>query len=82
MKKDIVKINENTLRQIVAESVKKVLDESWRDKSVMDYVYNLYSASYAALSAADDDELKNFLGSIYCYAKEYIKFYNESGLEY
>ena len=27
MKKNVVKINENTLRQIVAESVKKVLKE-------------------------------------------------------
>lgn len=27
MKKDVVKINENTLRKIVAESVKKVLNE-------------------------------------------------------
>ena len=27
MKKNVVKINENTLRQIVAESVKKVLNE-------------------------------------------------------
>lgn len=29
MKKNVVKINENTLRQIVAESVKKVLKESF-----------------------------------------------------
>ena len=28
MKKNVVKINENTLRQIVAESVEKVLNES------------------------------------------------------
>ena len=31
MKKNIVKINENTLRQIVAESVKKVLKENSSD---------------------------------------------------
>lgn len=29
MKKNVVKINESTLRQIVAESVKKVLCEWW-----------------------------------------------------
>jgi len=29
MKKNVVKINENALRQIVAESVKKVLCEWW-----------------------------------------------------
>ena len=28
MKKNVVKINENTLKQIVAESVKKVLKEN------------------------------------------------------
>ena len=31
MKKNVVKLNENTLRQIVAESVKKVLKE-WDDE--------------------------------------------------
>ena len=36
MKKNIVKINENTLRQIVAESVKKVLKESLPAKTVGD----------------------------------------------
>lgn len=29
MKKNVVKLNENTLRQIVAESIKKVLKESY-----------------------------------------------------
>ena len=33
MKKNIVKLNENTLRQIVAESVKKVLKESLPTKT-------------------------------------------------
>ena len=36
MKKNVVKINENTLRQIVAESVKKVLKESLPTKTVGD----------------------------------------------
>ena len=49
MKKNVVKINENTLRQIVAESVKKVLrewddknDEYWRDEpTIYDTVANI-----------------------------------------
>lgn len=36
MKKNVVKLNENTLRQIVAESVKKVLKESLPTKTVGD----------------------------------------------
>jgi predicted methyltransferase len=35
MKKNVVKINENTLRKIVAESVKKVLKEEYGNENEM-----------------------------------------------
>ena len=38
MKKNVVKINENTLRQIVAESVKKVLKEGYRGPNETEYL--------------------------------------------
>ena len=37
MKKNVVKINENTLRQIVAESMKKMLKEYATNEPVSDY---------------------------------------------
>ena len=37
MKKNVVKINENTLRQIVAESVRKTLNEMRVGQEVEDY---------------------------------------------
>lgn len=42
MKKNVVKINENTLTQIVAESVKKVLREYHPDKVMRDTKYELF----------------------------------------
>ena len=42
MKKNVVKINENTLRQIVAENVKKVLREYHPDKVMRDTQYELF----------------------------------------
>ena len=47
MKKNVIKLNENTLRQIVAESVKKVLNE----KKTFDNVYNTPDFMFA-----DEDE--------------------------
>ena len=42
IKKNVVKINENTLRQIVAENVKKVLREYHPDKVMRDTQYELF----------------------------------------
>ena len=43
MKKNIVKINENTLKQIVAESVKKVLKEGYNQETVNEAIQALLS---------------------------------------
>lgn len=43
MKKNVVKINENTLRQIVAESVKKLLSESKSYPECSDFMLTLFA---------------------------------------
>jgi ribosomal protein S20 len=43
MKKNTVKINENALKQIVAESVKKVLKEGYNQQTVDDAIQALFS---------------------------------------
>lgn len=43
MKKNVVKINENTLRQIVAESVKKVLKEGYNQQIVDEAIQAIFS---------------------------------------
>jgi len=43
MKKNVVKINENTLKQIVAESVKKVLKEGYNQETVNEAIQALLS---------------------------------------
>ena len=51
MKKNVVKLNESTLRQIVAESVKKVLKENQED------------ANYSVFYKDGDEANDNYLGS-------------------
>ena len=43
MKKNVVKINENTLRKIVAESVKKVLNEGYNQQIVDEAIQAIFS---------------------------------------
>lgn len=56
MKKNVIKLNENTLRRIVAESVKKILNETWarpsegtlmKAKELYDYLYDVQEESDA-----------------------------------
>lgn len=52
MKKNIVKINENTLRRIVAESVKKVLKEEQEFNYAKKCVYYVDDEEYSDLTSA------------------------------
>ena len=52
MKKNVVKINENTLRQIVAESVKKVLKEGYNQQIVDDAIQAILSIRKKVSDAA------------------------------
>ena len=66
MKKNIVKLNENTLRQIVAESVKKVLKESLPTKTVGD----------TSIAYAGHEELapNGFRGYYVCTPNDGVKY--------
>lgn len=60
MKKNVVKINENTLRQIVAESVKNALNEMWDDlEDIM--VYDLISN----IGLSEDDKHQLLSATLY-----------------
>lgn len=56
MKKNIVKLNENTLKQIVAESVKKVLKEEGEGIEAMGSVPSNYYGKYGELMEKLDEE--------------------------
>ena len=56
MKKNVVKINENTLRQIVAESVKKVLKEEGEGVEMMGSVPSESYGKYGNLMERLDEE--------------------------
>jgi len=74
MKKNVVKINENTLRQIVAESVKKVLKETLNPKELENYYGDKYT-SYMK----NRDETIQFLLKVYPDYREEIEEYADSG---
>lgn len=68
MKKNVVKINENTLRQIVAESVKKVLRESYEDsyeyiddniKKILEHIHGISDVLFQIHETANVKD-KNF----------------------
>ncbi len=60
MKKNVVKINENTLRQIVSESVKRVLNEDYGEPEYASrYEYNLMN--YDPYSKGQDGERNIFI---------------------
>ena len=65
MEKNVVKINENTLRQIVAESVKKVLKEEGEGVEMMGSVhgesYGKYSELMKRLEDVSDVEIPRIL---------------------
>ena len=52
MKKNVIKLNENTLRQIVAESVKKVLKEGYNQQIVDDAIQAILSIRKKVSDAA------------------------------
>lgn len=57
MKKNVVKINENTLRQIVAESVKKVLKEGYPNTEEGNAAFFEYERKIMSLIDECDDSL-------------------------
>lgn len=61
MKKNVVKINENALRQIVAESVKKVLKEGYSREQMERYekAYNLIEEIEECLSVCHIQNIGN-----------------------
>ena len=82
MKKNVVKINENTLRNIVAESVKKVLKEGYdSNEARVDYVMkNLllqvkaaYNDSISRKRGVEDSDALNRAFSVVLDCKELFK---------
>ena len=61
MKKNTVKINENTLRKIVAESVKKVLREYHPDKVMRDTQIELFRKNQIE---QDEMEISNCMSEL------------------
>jgi len=61
MKKNVVKINENTLRQIVTESVKKVLKEFHPDKVMRDTQIELFRKKQIE---QDEKEISNCMSEL------------------
>lgn len=61
MKKNVIKLNENALRQIVAESVKKVLREYHPDKVMRDTQIELYRKKQAE---QDEKEISNCMSEL------------------
>lgn len=65
MKQNIVKLNENTLRQIVAESVKKVLKENGEGTEIMGSApsegYGKYGKLMEKLDEVGDIEITRIL---------------------
>lgn len=67
MEKNIIKINENTLRKIVAESVKRVLNESWSSNVLRQLcrkhgnilVNNVPRGVLTSLQQMSDEEITN-----------------------
>jgi hypothetical protein len=69
MKKNVIKLNENTLRQIVAESVKKVLKEGAVDDSLhaveqFDLAFDRLVGVLSNWDYLDKEKVENLLNSI------------------
>lgn len=79
MEKNVVKINENTLKQIVAESVKNVLKEGSTNKKLID-------AWFGIKDMVGGDEMVDWIWSALSHDKlvELVKYFNrmyELGLD-
>lgn len=87
MKKNVVKINESQLHNMIAKTVKSMLRE-WEDQgdesylsgpSIDDCAHNLktYLDSYFKTKGSETDASKEWLERIYYYAKDFIRIYEE-----